>query len=49
MPVKQISACLEVLAVWKISVIYAFPVADEDITDNGEAKYEVSLRAKMFF
>lgn len=43
MPVKQISACLEVLAVWKISVIYAFPVADEDITDNGEVKYEEHL------
>ncbi len=47
MPVKQISACLEVLAVWKISVIYAFPVADEDITDNGEVKYEEHLCLHM--
>lgn len=43
MPVKQISARLEVLAVGEISVIYAFPVADEDITDNAEVKYEEHL------
>lgn len=43
MPIKQICARLEVLAVWEISVIYAFPVADEDITDNGEVKYEEHL------
>lgn len=47
MPVKQISACLEVLAVWKISMIYAFPVADEDITDNREVKYEEHLCLRM--
>lgn len=47
MPVKQISACLEVFAVWKISVIYAFPVADEDITDNREVKYEEHLCLHM--
>lgn len=43
MPVKQISACWEVLAPRKIRVIYTFPVADEDITDNGEVKYEEHL------
>lgn len=43
MPVKQISARLEVLAVGEIRVIYAFPVADEDITDNAEVKYEEHL------
>lgn len=47
MPVQQISACLEVLAVWKISMIDAFPAADEDITDNGEVKYEEHLCLHM--
>lgn len=40
MPVKHISACTEVSAVKEISVIYAFPAADEDISDNREVKYE---------
>lgn len=48
MPVKLISA----YAVWKISVIYAFPVADEDITDNSGLSTRniyISRRAKTFF
>lgn len=36
-------AFLKVLAVWGISVINAFPVADEDVTDSGEVKHKERL------
>lgn len=40
MPFKHISARAEGSAVRGISVIYASPAADEDISDNRGVKYE---------
>lgn len=40
MPFKHFSTRTEVSAVEGISVTYAFPAADEDISDNRGVKYE---------